>query len=102
MTMLCLVPKIGDKVYIPNEFYVYRGLDDLQGGLAEVDSVTTSISAGKETPFITVKENPGTSYNWLMLAERQSVLKKQFGSCITHPDPDDRPEFNDPNEGFAS
>ena len=33
------LPNKGDKIYIPTELYVYRGEDDIDGGLATISEV---------------------------------------------------------------
>lgn len=35
-------PKIGQKLYIPSAYYVYRGKDDFEGGLAIIDRIEYS------------------------------------------------------------
>ena len=71
-----------------------HGQDDFVGGLVKVSKVLLGISAGKPTPFVEIKERPGTQYNWLILAEEQEKLKAQFGDKRAYADPDDREEFN--------
>jgi hypothetical protein len=93
-------PFIGQKIYVPSSIYVYRGEDDFAGGLATINKI-------KKEDFLPpdhynylsvgIAERPGTMYNWRPLLERQEELKKMFGDEIAHPDPDDRPEFNDEN-----
>jgi len=82
------VPKVGDEIYVGGAMYIDHGQDDIAGGLAEVVSVTDSISAGMPTPFIEVKELPGHSYNWEHLATQQEEYKKRYGRNRAHPDPD--------------
>ena len=86
-----MIPKVGDKIYVPSSIYVYRGADDFAGGIATVSKVETS----KGRCFVTVKESPGSSYNWEHLEKQQVELKEMYGEEIAHPDPDLRPEFND-------
>ena len=73
------VPKVGDKIYVETHLYIGHGVDDVAGGIATVEAVKMGISAGEETPFVSVVEHPGNAYNWEMLAERQAALKKEFG-----------------------
>jgi len=81
--------KSGDKIYIPSVCYISRGSDDVQGGIATVDKVTTEISGGKDAIFITILEVKGTKYNWSRyLQPMQDKLKKEFGDQIAKPDPD--------------
>lgn len=85
------VPKVGQRIYVPTRLSIDHGEDDVLGGLATIDKVTKSISAGKETFFVSVKEWPGEfarslNYDWLM--ERQEDLKREFGRRRARPDPD--------------
>jgi len=80
--------KVGDKIYIRTSLSIDHGQDDVSGGLATVAKITSGISAGKKTPFVEVKEVPGTSYNWEILAEEQESLRKQYKNQVAHPDPD--------------
>lgn len=82
------VPRVGDKIYVETHLYISHGADDVVGGVATVESVEIGVSAGDPTPFVSVVEHPGNSYNWEMLAERQAALKKEFGQQKAHPDPD--------------
>lgn len=61
-------PRIGDLVYVPPS-------DDSSGGLAEVNMVEDSMSAGVMVPFIRVKQVP-TWYEWEHLQEQQEALSK--------------------------
>src|SRR5262245_31425788 len=92
-----LVPELrqGDVIYVETELYLSHGRDDFRGGLAEVIRVRQERSGGKPTPFICVAQQPGTWHNWRYLAAEQKKLLGEFGSMWAHPDPDDRPEFNE-------
>jgi hypothetical protein len=93
-------PVIGQKIYVPSAMYVYRGADDFSGGLATINKVKHADFLRPDHYNYTsvgIAERPGTMYNWRPLLERQEELKKMFGDEIAHPDPDDRPEFNDDN-----
>ncbi len=35
-------PNKGDKIYVPSAYYVYRGEDDFEGGLATINKVEAS------------------------------------------------------------
>jgi len=52
-------------------------------------------------PWVEVLQNPGTSYSWTLLAEKQTELAAEFGDTWAHADPDLRPEFNDDEEGWS-
>jgi signal peptidase II len=90
------VPKPGDVIYVESELHLSHGADDVRGGKATVKTVRMQTSLGKQVPFVEVAENPGSFYNWPMLAERQAALAAEFGDAWAHPAPDHRPEFNEP------
>ena len=89
------IPVVGDKIYVSSSIYVYRGADDFSGGIATVSKV--ELNPGNKTNycFVSIKERPGSTYNWAHLEKEQKKLKKLYGDEIAHPDPDLRPEFND-------
>ena len=89
------VPKIGDKIYVDTSLYVYRGADDVIGGLATVTEVTNGWNLGKVMHLVYVQEHPSKGYNWEFLAPKQNELKKEFGRKMAHAEPDLSPEFND-------
>ena len=96
-------PEIGDKIYVPTALHVYRGLDDFAGGLATINR----IEASDHLPVdhvnhlkVGVKENPTVMYYWHFLSEKQERMAIDYAGRIANPDPDDRPEFNDENEGW--
>jgi len=89
------LPKVGDVIYVPTDLYLSHGVDDFHGGKAEVIEVRQETSAGLKKPFVRVRENPGTLYNWIHLSRQQEELKKKLGDQKAHPDPDYRPEFNE-------
>lgn len=91
------VPRVGDRVYVRSSYYIDRGEDDVEGGLATVAEVRDGISAGKPTPFVVLKEVPGTAYNWTILLEQQADLRKQYKGRKAHRSPDPRPEFQSPD-----
>jgi hypothetical protein len=81
------VPKVGDKIYVESHFYISRGSDDVTGGLATVTRVDRTYEKYGNL-FVEVAEHPGHSYNWIMLAEEQEKLKKEFGNKLAYPSPD--------------
>jgi hypothetical protein len=85
----------GDVIYIGTELYLGHGRDDFRGGLAEVIDVRQEKSKGQLTPFVRVVQQADTIHNWKLLASEQKELRKRHGKDWAHPDPDDRPEFND-------
>jgi hypothetical protein len=93
-------PVIGQKIYVPSSLYVYRGQDDFAGGIATINKIEKSDFLPPDHYnylMVGIAERPGSMYNWRPLLERQEELKKMYGDQIAHPDPDDRPEFNDYN-----
>jgi hypothetical protein len=91
-----MIPKIGDLIYVDHALYLSHGVDDFHGGLCEVVKVIENTSEGTTIHWVTVKENPTSSYNWEKYLEPlQEELKAKFGSIRAHPDHDYRPEFND-------
>jgi signal peptidase II len=91
------VPKPGDEIYVDTELHLSHGADDLRGGKATVTRVESGVSRGREVPFVEVAENPGSLYNWELLAEKQAALAAEFGERRAQADPDLRPEFNQPD-----
>ena len=91
------VPELrpGDVIYIGTELYLGHGRGDFRGGLAEVREVRQDISKGQPTPFVRVVQQMDTIHNWKLLASEQKEHRRQHGKSWAHPDPDDRPEFND-------
>jgi hypothetical protein len=85
----------GDVIYIGTELYLGHGRDDFRGGLAEVSEMRMEKSKGQPTPFVRVVQQPDTLHNWKLLASEQKELRQKHGKDWAHPDPDDRPEFND-------
>lgn len=85
----------GDVIYIGTELYLGHGRDDFRGGLAEVMDVRQEKSKGQLTPFVRVVQQPDTLHNWKLLASEQKEHRRQHGKSWAHPDPDNRPEFND-------
>jgi len=85
----------GDVIYIGTELYLGHGRDDFRGGLAQVSEVRQDISKGQPMPFVRVVQQPDTIHNWKLLASEQKELRQRHGKDWAHPDPDDRPEFND-------
>jgi len=85
------IPKVGESVYIDTYIFVTHGIDDFYGGLCEVDLVNTD----NGNVYISVKEDPGTSYNWKHLYQEQEQLKNKFGTNRGYQKPDLRKEFNE-------
>lgn len=86
------VPEVGDKIYVDSSFSISNGSSDVVGGLATV----TKVDKEDYGIFVSVKEHPGHSYNWEILAENQNELRKEFGSKKAYPDPDiDTPWIED-------
>lgn len=77
------IPKVGQDIYVETRWYIDRGEDDTEGGLAEV----TKIEHKHGSHFIYVKEVPN-NYNWELLAPKQDELRKEYGKKRARPDPD--------------
>ena len=81
-------PEVGDSIYVPSQFYISHGSDDVRGGKATISKVKKSMSGGKMVWFVTVKET-GRGHNWSQfLKDDQKKLKKEYGNQVAHPDPD--------------
>ena len=89
------LPNVGDTIYVGGSMYLSHGADDFAGGRATVSKVEQGISGGALTHYVSIKERPGTAYNWKYLAGKQDALKNQFGDDVAHPDPDHRKQFNE-------
>ena len=94
-------PEKGDKIYIPSSLHVYRGEDDIAGGLATIDEVFPIDFLPKDHInywSVSLEEvGPHTQYNWRILMEKQEELEKTYKNEVAHPDPDYREEFNQPD-----
>ena len=89
------VPEVGDVIYIPSQRSLSHGVDDVRGGRAAVTAVEELLCAGKATLFIRTPVEPDTLTSWAYLEEQQAELAARFGDSEAHPDPDERPQFND-------
>ena len=94
-------PKIGDKIFIPSALYVYRGEDDIDGGLATINLVKPSDHLPKDHFnywMVGFEETgPGRYYNWRNLMQEQAELEIKYVGKKAQPNPDLRPEFNQPD-----
>lgn len=93
-------PKIGDKIYVPSSYYVCRGEDDFEGGLATINKVEHSKHLPKDHfnyTMVGIEGRPSTMYNYRVLAEEQDELKKEYAGKVAHSSPDFDPEFNQPD-----
>lgn len=89
--LLIMKHKIGDKLYIPSAYFISRGEDDFEGGLAEIDRIETK----KHLPekhcnriMIGFKENPSAMYNYNYILEGQEEWSKEYSGRTAHPNPD--------------
>jgi hypothetical protein len=95
-----ILPVKGQQIYIPSSLHVYRGKDDIAGGLATIDRIEFKTYLSPDNVnyiFVGVECLPDTMYNWKHLLAEQEELKEQYGNQIAHPDPDCREEFNQPD-----
>lgn len=94
------IPKIGDKIYVPSSFYVYRGEDDFTGGLATITKIEYSDHLPADHMnyiMVGIDSRPTTMYNYRVLMRDQVELEKEYKDSIAHPSPDMSPEFNQPD-----
>lgn len=93
-------PKVGELIYVPGAAYVYRGSEDFAGGIAVISKVEKSTHLSPDHYnyiMIGIDSRPNTMYNYRSLLEEQEELKKEYRDRVAHPDPDHRPEFNQPD-----
>lgn len=92
------IPKIGDKIYVPSDYYVYRGEDDFDGGIATINKVDVSNRLPIDhinSIMVGIEERKSAIYNYQSLMKKQDELRDKFGDRIAKPNPDLSPEFND-------
>lgn len=85
------LPSKGDKIYIPSSYHISSGSDDVQGGVATIDTIKVNTDLPKDhynSVFVSVEKVPGHGFNYQYLLEQQDELKKQFKDKIARPDPD--------------
>lgn len=70
-------PKVGDQIYIPSIMFVDKDELGVRGGLAIIETVTKN-SFG--SPFISAENIPSHYWNYSVLLEKQTNLKKEFGN----------------------
>ena len=98
-------PKIGDKIYVPSSYHVYRGEDDFEGGLATISKIEYSDNLPKthiNYIMVAIEEQPSAKYNYKILIKKQSELKKRYKDEVAHPTPDLRPQFNQPDADWST
>lgn len=83
-------PNVGDKIYVDNNWYLYHGRDDFNGGVATISEVWFE----ETKTYIAIDERPGWLYNWGFLKDKQDSLASRFGESLAHLDPDLDPESN--------
>ena len=98
------VPEVGDAIYVPSQRHLSRGADDVRGGRTVVTAVEElPCGGGLRGPalFVRTPVKPDTLTSWRYLEEQQAELAARFGDEEARPDPDHRPQFNDPNDGWT-
>ena len=98
-------PKVGDKIYVPSSYYVYRGQDDFDGGIATINKVKASEHLPKDHFnywMVGIAERETVMYNWRWLMEQQEELKEEYLDKVASPNPDDRAEFNQPDADWIN
>jgi len=88
------LPEPGDEIYVPTSWYLSRGADDVQGGLATVERIEHKPSWGEHNRVWVYVEGIERGYNWSSLLPDQAKLKAQFGERRAHADPDLHPSAN--------
>lgn len=86
-------PQVGQDVYVGSSLYLTHGRDDFAGGLCRIVAVYDEYPDG---PFVEVEEDPGAHHSWKYLKENQDDWRERYGDRRGRPDPDWRPEFNEP------
>ncbi len=72
MKQVILKVRVGDKIYVPTSWYIDRGEDDFEGGIATVKRVFKMMS-----------------FNWTqIIGPDQEKLKQKYKGQIAHPSPD--------------
>ena len=98
-------PTIGQKIYIPSSFHVYRGADDFVGGMATINKIEYSKTLPKDHfnyIFVGIEGERSSMYNYKSLMSEQQELSKRYAGMIAHTDPDLDPEFNQPDADWVS
>lgn len=75
-------PKVGDKIYVGNAYYIDSEERDFDGGICIISKVEKGISAGKSCWNVAIKEGDNTKYNYDYLLENQKKWKKIYGKRI--------------------
>ncbi len=88
-------PEVGADVYVPSSLYLTHGEDDFAGGLCRIVRIDRELSP-HGAPYVEVEEDPGTLHSWSYLLEHQDEWRERYGDRRGRPDPDLRPEFNQP------
>lgn len=97
-----ILPKVGDKIYVPSSSYISHGQDDFAGGIAIIKSYKINKNLPKDhynAIFVTIEEHEGTGYNWGSLLSNQEYYKELYKGKIAHPDPD-YSNYEDNEEGW--
>lgn len=93
-------PKKGYKICVPSSYYVYRGEDDFDGGIATIKKVIYSKDLNSDHinyVNVEIEERPGFQYNWKKLLIDLEKNYKAYGNNIACKNPDLSPEFNNDN-----
>lgn len=80
----------GDKVYIGSSYYIDHGEDDICGGWAIVEAITTnkSLPEGSMNRTFVKLEELDRSYNIKYLEENQEKWAKEYGDKKAYACPD--------------
>jgi hypothetical protein len=83
------VPKVGELIYTDTKFSIDHGYDDVEGGLSQVTRVYHDMSGGDpKCVFVEIAQHDRGG-NWTQfLYPDQKMLMKEFGTQVSHLDPD--------------
>lgn len=85
------VPKVGDEIYVDTHWYMDRGREDRDGGLAKV----TAVEVKFHTTWVYVEEfGRDHPENWAWIGPRQTELRQEYGKQRARRTPDDHPSAN--------
>jgi len=81
-----VLPKVGQKIWVPSRMYLDRGEDDMVGGLGTIDSVRQD----RHIVWVSVSEVPNHDFNLEVILDEQKELENEFGRRKPYPQPDRR------------
>ncbi len=84
-TQIPVLPKTGDKIYIPDDKSPGKGIDDKIGGWA---IISNTVGSTEDNMIISTYEHSGKFIKWFELKNKQEELKNKFGyhRAVVKPD----------------